>query len=189
MGKKQAEEIARNYVQSHKGSFGKVTKKEVENAVQRIAGALQGLSVAKQCRKSHLSIDGSALLIRPTFNRNSLLQVIQNLCIGVIMKVRRLNRRTYNYFIAVDPTGYIVRCERNRSGYWCAKPDAFMALCGATTMRKVKKLASEAIQIHLEAAVEDGLEPPKPEREPTMTNESMVHGQQWTDKLDSCGGL
>lgn len=47
MGKKQAEEIARTYIQSHKDSFGKVTKKEIENAVQRIAGALQGLSPAK----------------------------------------------------------------------------------------------------------------------------------------------
>lgn len=81
------------------------------------------------------------------------------------MKVRRLDRRTYNYFNAVDPTGYIIRYERNRRGFWCGKPDSFMAVFGAKTMRQVKNLASEAIQIHLEAAIEDGLEPPKPERE------------------------
>ena len=47
MGKKQAEELARTYIQSHKESFGKVTQKEIDIAVKRVAGALQGLSQAK----------------------------------------------------------------------------------------------------------------------------------------------
>jgi hypothetical protein len=47
VGKKQAEELARTYVQSQKQNFGKVTQKEIDNAIKRIAAALQGLSAAK----------------------------------------------------------------------------------------------------------------------------------------------
>jgi len=47
MGKEQAEQVARTYIQSHQSSFGNVSKKEIEAAVQKVAGALQGLSKNK----------------------------------------------------------------------------------------------------------------------------------------------
>ena len=47
MSKQQAEEIARKYVQAHREQFAKVPAKAIEAAVQRVAGALQGLSPAK----------------------------------------------------------------------------------------------------------------------------------------------
>jgi predicted RNase H-like HicB family nuclease len=83
---------------------------------------------------------------------------------GESMKVRRLNRRTYNVFTSFDAaTGYAVRFAQTRNGKWCGKPDAFMALCGGKTINQVKKLVSEAIQIHLEAAVENDWPIPEPE--------------------------
>lgn len=47
MGKEQAEQIARSYVQSHRECFGKVSKKEIDAAVKKVAGALQGLAANK----------------------------------------------------------------------------------------------------------------------------------------------
>jgi predicted RNase H-like HicB family nuclease len=82
------------------------------------------------------------------------------------MKVRRLNRRTYKTFNSFDAaTGYTVRYGQAKDGGWGAMPDAFMAICGARTLKQVKKIISEAIQIHLEHARENGLPIPKPEME------------------------
>jgi hypothetical protein len=47
MSKKQAEQLARQYVESQRSQFGKVKPEAVEKAVQRVAGALQALSSAK----------------------------------------------------------------------------------------------------------------------------------------------
>jgi hypothetical protein len=78
------------------------------------------------------------------------------------MKVRRLDRRTYNAFNTVDPSGYIVRFERSRNGSWFGKPDVLLVLCSARTLKHAKRLVNEGIQFHLEDA---DWEVPKPERE------------------------
>jgi hypothetical protein len=52
MGKEQAEKIARLYIQSHRESFGKVSKMEVDTAVRRVAGALRGIRPTKNGRAS-----------------------------------------------------------------------------------------------------------------------------------------
>jgi hypothetical protein len=73
-------------------------------------------------------------------------------------------RRAGNAFRRMDPSGYVIRFARAKDGCWCAKPDAFVALSGARTLRQVKKLASEAVQICLADYVEMGWPIPNPDR-------------------------
>ena len=75
-------------------------------------------------------------------------------------------RRAGTLFSGVDEaTGYTVRYEQAKDGGWGAMPDAFMAICGASTLKQVKKLTSEAIQICLDDALENGWPIPKPEND------------------------
>lgn len=47
MGKQQAQKIATAYIQSHKSSFGNVSKKEIDSAIKRVAGVLRALPATK----------------------------------------------------------------------------------------------------------------------------------------------
>jgi len=47
MSKKQAEEIARKYVESNQKHFGNASQEAIDNAVKRVAGALAGLPLQK----------------------------------------------------------------------------------------------------------------------------------------------
>ena len=47
MVKQQAEQIAKQYVESQRGQFGPVKQDAIDKAVRRVAGALQAISKAK----------------------------------------------------------------------------------------------------------------------------------------------
>lgn len=84
------------------------------------------------------------------------------------MKARRLNRRTLHTFIRTDSSGYVVRFGQGKDGYWAAVPNAFLAISAARTLKQVKKMSSEAIQLCLEHASETGWDIPKPEGKPVV---------------------
>lgn len=76
-------------------------------------------------------------------------------------------RRAGNSFIGVDKaTGYLVRFGKNRQGLWCSKPDAFMAVSLAPSLRTVRRHTTEAIGYCIQAAREHGWPIPMPETGP-----------------------
>ena len=64
-------------------------------------------------------------------------------------------------------TGYAVRFDLSRRGWWWSSVNAFPAWSTALTLRTARVRANEAIHIHLEHAIENGLPIPEPERKET----------------------
>jgi hypothetical protein len=48
MSKKQAEEIARQYIEAHQEQISGVSPRAIETAIKRVAGALTGLKSVRQ---------------------------------------------------------------------------------------------------------------------------------------------
>ena len=56
MSKQQAEQIARAYIQSHRESFGNVSKKDIEAAVKKVAVALSSIEPRRRSTTSPSTI-------------------------------------------------------------------------------------------------------------------------------------
>jgi len=81
---------------------------------------------------------------------------------------RDQTRRVDRAFNSIDSeTGYAVRFEKNRQGWWYFKPNAFVALSLARRLRAVRRHTHEVIHYCFETAAEHGWPVPKPERKET----------------------
>jgi predicted RNase H-like HicB family nuclease len=84
------------------------------------------------------------------------------------MKTKReLKRRGWFGFNAIDPkSGYAIRFESTKHGYWSIYSTQIAAYSFGLTLRQARAMIHESIQIWLESSIADGWPVPKPEKEP-----------------------
>jgi predicted RNase H-like HicB family nuclease len=80
------------------------------------------------------------------------------------MKTKReLERRGHFGFNAIDPkSGYAIRFESSKQGYWWVHASQIAAFSFGLTLRQARVMISESIEVWLEAQAEMGWPIPTP---------------------------